>query len=108
MPYITGDLLLPYLLLFTTEIWINCSVRRIRKVELFRKDHIKSEKTSVASESSGGRWSSLFGYGRGTGGLPSGWERRNRRGEFLLCWLTRGYEEGRERRGGWGRKQVYE
>lgn len=61
------------------------------------------------SVASGGRWSSLFGYGRGTGGPPSGWECRNRRGEFLLCWLTRGYED-REGRGGveGGRKQVYE
>lgn len=50
-------------------------------------------------ESGRGRWSSLFGYGRGTSGLPLGWEGRDKCGEFLLSWLVRGCED-REGRGG--------
>lgn len=37
--------------------------------------------------------------GRGSGGLPLGWEGRDECGEFLLSWLVRGCED-REGRGG--------
>lgn len=53
---------------------------------------------SAANERSGGGLSSLLGYGRGTGGLPLGWEGRDRRWEFLLCRLGR--DEDGEGRGG--------
>lgn len=49
---------------------------------------------SAASERSGDRLSSLSEYGRGTGGLG-----RDRRREFLLCWLVR-EDEDREGIGG--------
>lgn len=35
----------------------------------------------------------------GTGGLPLGWEGRDKCGEFLLSWLVRGCEDMEGRRG---------